>query len=248
MIERRRTISKAPIVDDSDYLTFTALENGTFTFTISKSTKTTQYSWAAYSTDGGETWVMRYNSNNYAVTITTPTISAGETVKWKGSGTTCGGRFSSSRRCTVSGNIMSMLFADNYRNKKRFESRIGSQFSSLFYGMSTLTNASELLLPVTELDDSCYDSLFMECTNLVAGPVLPAQILDKSQCYRNVFWGCSKLESIVCMATSITGYNATFGWVTGVSATGTFTKAASMTSWETGNNGIPSGWTVVDAS
>lgn len=246
MIERRRIISKAPIVDDSDYLTFTALENGTFTFTIAKSTKTTYFSWAAYSTDGGETWVMRYNTNNYSVAITTPTISAGETVKWKGSGMYCGSRFSSSCRCTVSGNIMSMLFADNYRNKKRFEDSNESAFSNLFYGMSTLTNASELLLPATELAPSCYNNLFMECTNLVAGPVLLAQILNKSQCYRGMFNGCSKLESIVCMATSITLDNVTAGWVSGVSATGTFTKAASMTSWTSGLNGIPSGWKVVE--
>lgn len=29
---------------------------------------------------------------------------------------------------------------------------------------------------------------------------------------------------------------------------GTFTKAAGMTGWETGENGIPSGWTVQNAA
>jgi hypothetical protein len=36
-------------------------------------------------------------------------------------------------------------------------------------------------------------------------------------------------------------------WVRGVSSTGTFVKNAAMTSLPTGNNGIPSGWTVQDA-
>lgn len=34
----------------------------------------------------------------------------------------------------------------------------------------------------------------------------------------------------------------------GAVTSGTFTKAASMSSWTTGNNGIPRGWTVQDYS
>ena len=30
-------------------------------------------------------------------------------------------------------------------------------------------------------------------------------------------------------------------------STGTFVKAANMNDWATGNNGIPSGWTIIDA-
>jgi hypothetical protein len=32
--------------------------------------------------------------------------------------------------------------------------------------------------------------------------------------------------------------------VKSVASTGTFTKASGVTSWPTGNNGIPEGWTV----
>ena len=42
-------------------------------------------------------------------------------------------------------------------------------------------------------------------------------------------------------------YN-TSNWVTGVAADGIFVKDANMSSWTTGANGIPSGWTVIDDS
>ena len=48
------------------------------------------------------------------------------------------------------------------------------------------------------------------------------------------------------LATDISATGCLTDWVSGVSSTGTFTKAASMTALPTGNSGIPSGWTVVD--
>ena len=37
-------------------------------------------------------------------------------------------------------------------------------------------------------------------------------------------------------------------WVDGVASSGTFIKAASMSSWSTGINGIPTNWTVQDVT
>jgi len=68
-----------------------------------------------------------------------------------------------------------------------------------------------------------------------------------SACYQQMFYGCTSLTSIKCLATDVSASDCTSNWVDGVAASGTFTKAASMSSWSTGNNGIPSGWTVVDA-
>jgi len=68
-----------------------------------------------------------------------------------------------------------------------------------------------------------------------------------SKCYERMFEGCTNLNLIKCLATNISATSCTNNWVNGVAASGTFTKAASMSGWSTGNNGIPSGWTVVDA-
>jgi hypothetical protein len=64
----------------------------------------------------------------------------------------------------------------------------------------------------------------------------------------NIFQNCTSLNSITCLATDISATDSTYNWVNGVAANGTFTKAASMSSWTTGVDGIPTGWTVEDAT
>jgi hypothetical protein len=51
---------------------------------------------------------------------------------------------------------------------------------------------------------------------------------------------------VTCLATDITASGCTTDWLEGVAASGNFTKASSMKSWETGTSGIPSGWTVAN--
>lgn len=83
------------------------------------------------------------------------------------------------------------------------------------------------------------------CTSLTTAPELPATTLA-SFCYFNMFSRCSKLNSITMLATDISASNCLNEWVSGVASTGTFTKAAEMTTLPTGTSGIPEGWTVVD--
>ena len=58
----------------NDYLTFEALEDGTFTMTLDAKLPTTCVESVSYSIDNGETWVTTNNVDNESVTITTPTI------------------------------------------------------------------------------------------------------------------------------------------------------------------------------
>lgn len=118
-------------------------------------------------------------------------------------------------------------------------------YSGMFNGCSKLTTAPEL--PATTLKNYCYNIMFQNCTALTTAPVLPATTL-KDNCYNSMFRGCTKLNHIKCLATDISASNCTSGWVNNVAATGTFVKAASMTSWTTGVNGIPSDWTVQNAA
>jgi hypothetical protein len=60
-----------------------------------------------------------------------------------------------------------------------------------------------------------------------------------------MFRDCSRLNYIKCLATDISASYCTNSWVTGVAATGTFEKTPSMTGRTTGNNGIPTNWTVI---
>ena len=119
-------------------------------------------------------------------------------------------------------------------------------YSAMFYSCTSLTSLPADLLPATTLANSCYNFMFFGCSNLTAAPELPAPTLA-DYCYWCMFSSCSKLASVTCLATNISASNCTTDWLKNVAATGTFTKAPAMTSWTTGNNGIPSGWTVEDA-
>ena len=120
-----------------------------------------------------------------------------------------------------------------------------SCYQDMFHGCTSLVNAPTL--PATALANSCYQDMFSGCTSLVNAPTLPATTLALF-CYNGMFRGCTSLNYIKCLATDIPENRCTQEWVRGVASTGTFVKNASMASWTTGTSGIPTGWTVQDAT
>ena len=120
--------------------------------------------------------------------------------------------------------------------------------SCYFYMFSGCTNLITVqTLPATTLDSNCYYGMFIGCNKLTVAPELPATTLA-SACYRSMFQGCTKLNYIKCLATDISATNCTTRFTQNVASSGTFVKAAGMNDWTTGTSGIPSGWTVQDAS
>ena len=117
-------------------------------------------------------------------------------------------------------------------------------YSDMFSG-TAITTAPEL--PATTLTEACYSDMFMNCTSLTTAPDLPATTLTEG-CYTSMFAGCTSLNYIKCLATDISADYCTSGWMWNVATTGTFVKAADMTEWTTGDDGIPNGWTVEDNS
>ena len=115
-------------------------------------------------------------------------------------------------------------------------------YSYMFMGCTSLVTAPEL--PATTLTNDCYGNMFRGCTSLTAAPELPATTLP-NYCYEHMFYGCTSLSYIKCLAT-VSVSNSSSNWLKNVAATGTFVKPTSMTSWSSGANGIPSGWTVVN--
>jgi hypothetical protein len=89
--------------------------------------------------------------------------------------------------------------------------------------------------------------MFKGCTSLTTAPVIEATKLG-TYSLKEMFMGCTNLNSITCLATDISASSCTTKWVNGVAASGTFTKAASMSDWTSGVNGIPANWTVQDAT
>ena len=165
-----------PYTYENDYLTFIARESGTFTFT--------PVNIINYSTDGGETWVQGNSVN----------VNSGDKVMWKGemSLTSDGiGTFGSTANFDVQGNIMSLLYGDNFKGQIDLTGKYGI-FKELFYQNTKVINAENLSLPATTLADYCYQGMFGKCTNLTAAPQLLATTLA-SGCYQSIFQDCSSL-------------------------------------------------------
>lgn len=116
---------------------------------------------------------------------------------------------------------------------------------SMFYNCSSLTTAPTLL--ATTLAQSCYREMFYGCMSLTSAPELPATTLADS-CYYNMFRDCTSINYIKCLATDTSASGCTWNWVLHVAESGTFIKNPSMTGWGTGAHGIPTGWTVIDAT
>ena len=119
-------------------------------------------------------------------------------------------------------------------------------YSEMFNNCTALTTAPAL--PATTLVVSCYAGMFNGCTSLTTAPALPATTLVR-YCYIVMFNGCTNLNYIKCLATNISTEECTTNWTDGVAASGTFVKDPNMSTstWGSGSNGIPSGWTVEDA-
>ena len=134
------TVYFNPLHDYSkDYLTFVALEDGTFTFRMDQKLTTAAVPSMSYSTDNGKTWTTVQNIDNEAVTVTTPTITRGHKVLWKSNavqyyinpdpypGNNVGqGSFSSTGTYNVEGNIMSLMYGDDFKGETSFKTPISS--------------------------------------------------------------------------------------------------------------------------
>ena len=121
-------------------------------------------------------------------------------------------------------------------------------YTNMFAGCTNLTGGIEEL-PATALVDFCYNQMFSGCTNLETAPKILATTGG------NLFWvmedmfnGCSKIDSLVCLITDYFGYAPTNRWLNGVSETGTFYKNPSVPESviRDGQRGVPSTWTVED--
>ena len=148
---------------------------------------------------------------------------------------------------SVEGNAMSLIYGGNFYGQRNLSSFQYGPLLGLFANLTQLTSAENLILPATTLQGFCYCQMFYGCTSLTVGPTLPAATLPY-YCYNAMFYNCSSLKKITCLTTStnpMSQYGTAY-WVYGVGNTGTFVKA-SGSSWTTGSDGIPSGWTTMTA-
>ena len=203
---RRRVSGGNREVDwNTQYLTFEALQDGWF-----RNSKMPM----EYSIDNGKTWVSLPANTN------TSTVPAGKKILWKSTlnqGDKAG-QFQSQWKYNVMGNIMSVVFGDDFIGKDDLTG-YNNVFYNLFrdaninsaenlcmsattlansccnymFGFSKIVKAPNIL-PATTLVNNCYYCMFRGCASLTTTPALPATTLVES-CYDSMFCDCTNLTS-----------------------------------------------------
>lgn len=183
--EHKEHIEPTPVDYSKEYFTIKALSGGTISWAPSGTVE--------YSVNEG-TWNTWDNTNGLAV-------STNDEVRFRSTGnTTYNGK---TIRCTgnydVQGNIMSLLYGDNFSGQTTISTDYA--FVALLAGPNayqnntTLQNAGNLVLPATTLSEYCYQMLFQNAINLRTAPAeLPATTLG-NYAYSEMFKKCSSLTS-----------------------------------------------------
>ena len=164
-----------------DYFTIEALEENT---KISLSNNDLYYC-----IDNDNNWIELKKGDD--ITITT-----NQKIKIKIKGPFIGnssgiGTFSVSGSFNVEGNIMSLLYGDDFVEQKNINGK-NYAFYRLFDGCKTLKSADGLVLTPTVLSNNCYGYMFSGCTSLTKIPILNATTLANN-CYQYMFQGCTSL-------------------------------------------------------
>lgn len=182
----------------NQYLTFVARGSGTAVVQ-----KYTSSSTAQYSKDNGSSWI------SLTSTSTTISVSNGDKVMFKGLLEQSSSRehspfvrITGTTQYEIEGNIMSLIYGDNFRGQTSFPNDMVYSICEFTYASSDmynpyLTSIDNLVLPATTLYDDCYISMFYHCTSITSVPsgFLPATTLA-NECYAGMFWGCTSLTSV----------------------------------------------------
>lgn len=173
----RRRLMLAYRAPMPNYLCFTALESGTFTFTYGSDVAGDSTS-VSYSLDG-KNWTTLSNVSSQEVSITTPTIAAGENVYWKGTNKRMAvgdaankySWFSSTGRFNVSGDLQSLLYDEAFEGKTNTQFGTSYCFCSLFQNCTKLVESEDLQCTSRFGNIAFYERMFMGCSMLVSTPL-----------------------------------------------------------------------------
>ena len=212
-----------PIPHDysNDYLTFVSLEdNNTFYWNVDDVNHRYFGNPILYSLNNGKTWNSVSNGEiatvNSGDKILLKAFNSGYGYNDSGYYKIC--RFSSDGEFNVYGNILSMIYEDDFANNNILNGAfltfsecrivsaenlilpsefgengpIGGMFRGMFNGCTSLTTAPKL--PALTLTDKCYSFMFQNCTSLTTAPILPATALAQS-CYFSMFQNCTSLTT-----------------------------------------------------
>ena len=180
-------------------LKFTALEAGEIGMTHNGTNATTTKPILSYSKNGGE-WV-EWDYTNIPVVKDDVIYFKGVNDRISTSSSNYS-VFTMKGKISASGNIMSLLYGDDYEGNVSLSGK-DYYFYRLFFNCNSLTTAPAL--PATTLSKYCYNYMFYGCTSLTTAPELPAITLS-DYCYKDMFRNCTSLTtSPELPATTLSG-------------------------------------------
>lgn len=102
--------------------------------------------------------------------------------------------FGQNDRVTISGSIVSLIWADSYTEHTSVEYE--QVFKGCFDGCQQLVDASNLIIPITNSLGSDFTAMFRNCVNLVSAPqtLVPVKVLAKNA-FTQMFKGCTSLKN-----------------------------------------------------
>lgn len=168
-------------LEDENVISFTKNANANdVTYYVS----TNLYTWTEHSDT--YSWTLNANERLYFKATTTYYATHDGGYGWT---------FSSTKTYIVAGNALSLLYGDNFSDKRVLPNVVYmnlSTFGSLFKNSTHLISAKNLLLAVGGTTFNCYAYMFSGCTSLVEAPELPAKEAG-NYCYCAMFNTCRSL-------------------------------------------------------
>ena len=232
----------SPAVEPLGHLRLTSNQNGS---TVAMTQVTGDGNAATvsldYTTDEGATW----NQWDFSAI----TVNEGESICFRGTqDKTTNNKFVLTGNWSASGNIMSLLYGDNFEGATFDTSTSKTNkdaFRSLFKGCSALYDVTGIILP-ENTTDACYVYMFDGCSNIETAPYLPAAI-HASDAYGMLFQNCTKIKYIK-FNTSNT--NQFYMWLNGINI---YTRGIMVnenpdfnpSSFNRTTSGCPSSWTLL---
>ena len=208
---------------DSYFTIESLVNNNTVTIYIPDGLTSAEMTSLSYSTNGTDWTTVTINSTNQNLQVV---LNQGEKVYVKGLGKQCSSAdgqhhisFDSSRNFIVYGNIMSLLYGDDFATQTTCPVGSTYTFAELFVHDETcrLVSAEHLVMPAAPLSDHCYYGLFYGCSKLTVAPELPATSLGQAS-YMYMFANCTSLTEAPDLCATTVPYCCCYRMFQGCSA------------------------------
>lgn len=192
------------------YVRTTAFTAGTISFNIWKNMGTEYITSISYSKDNGQTWFTTNNIDNKDEHLQIIVdVNPKDEILWKGiaqqlgfydqiEDNNVGSFFSSTAEFIVDGNIMSLLYGDNFLGEHTLNYEY--MFTRLFFNSDgedimscLLISAYNLRLPTSISYNNCYMDMFYNCTYLKSAPKILPYISTIESYNLYMFQNCTSL-------------------------------------------------------